>query len=120
MTTGVGGQMTNEQKLLLIFGLIAQVFWIVQLIDLMSRKDNEFPGRFDKPTWVIILIFTNFLGAIAFLVSKPAKQVKPSIDTILPEPQPAEPTICADCGATIPSDSSKCPSCGWSYEAFES
>ena len=112
--------MTNEQKLLLIFGLIAQVFWIVQLIDLMSRKDNEFPGRLDKPTWVAILIFTNFLGAIAFLISKPVKAVRRSLDTILPEPQAFEPTTCADCGTTIPSDSSKCSSCGWSYETFES
>jgi len=43
--------MSNEQELLLIFGSIAQVFWIIQLINLMSRKDTEFPGGFDKPTW---------------------------------------------------------------------
>jgi hypothetical protein len=79
------------------------IFWIIQLIDLMSRRDNEFPGRLDKPTWVVILIFTNFLGAIAFLISKPVKEIKPSLDTILPEPQTVEPTVCADCGTTIPS-----------------
>jgi hypothetical protein len=112
--------MSNEQKLLVIFAVIAQVFWIIQLIDLMSRKDTEFPGRFDKPTWVFVMVFTNLFGAIAFLISKPTKHTRPSLDTILPEPQAVEPTNCMECGETIPSDSSKCPSCGWSYEAFKS
>ena len=111
--------MTPEQILLLVLALIAEAFWIIQLIDLMSRKDNEFPGQLDKPAWVFILVVTNFIGAIAFLPSKPNKSKKPSLDTMLPEPKTMEPTKCIECGTTIPSNSPKCPSCGWSYETFD-
>jgi hypothetical protein len=108
------------QILAIIITLAATIFWLVQLIDLMSRRDDEFPARFDKPTWAFILVVTSVLGAIAFAIAKPTKQPKLTLDTMLPEPKPVEPIICMECGNTIPSDRYKCPSCGWSYETRES
>lgn len=40
--------------------------WLWQLLDLMRRGDDEFPGRFDKPLWVAILIFLPILGVVVY------------------------------------------------------
>ena len=58
--------------LVIFFGLIFYcVFWLVQLLDLMRRRDDEFPGRFDKPLWVAIIILLPILGAAAYSIWKP-------------------------------------------------
>lgn len=79
--------MTPEQKLAIVIALAVTIFWLTQLIDLMSHKDDEFPARFDNPTWAFILVVTNVLGAIVFAITKPTKQPKPTSDTVLPEPK---------------------------------
>ena len=58
--------MIPVQMLIIVLALIVEAFWVVQFIDLMSRKDDEFPGRFDKPAWVFALVITNVVGAIVF------------------------------------------------------
>ena len=109
--------MNPEVVVIVSIALAVSIFWIIQLVDLMSRRDDEFPGRFDKPTWAFILVVASAVGAVAFAVWKPARRCKPSLDTLLPEPEIAEPIECMECGKTIPSDTSKCPSCGWTYRA---
>jgi len=46
--------------------IVAAIFWLWQVVFLMCLSDDEFPGRFDKPLWVAILVFTFVLGALAF------------------------------------------------------
>ena len=52
--------------IIVILMLLALIVWIVQLINLMRMSDDAFPGRFDKPLWVAILLFTFVLGATVF------------------------------------------------------
>jgi hypothetical protein len=58
--------------LAIFFGLIFYcTFWLAQLLDLMRRRDDEFPARFDKPLWVAIILFLPILGAVAYSIWKP-------------------------------------------------
>lgn len=108
--------MFDELIAIFVFTFLMQVFWIVQLIDLMSRKDSEFPGRFDKPAWGIVLAITNVLGALAFFLFKHTRSVPASQEPPLSAPPEIEPAECLECGSPIPGDRSQCPVCGWSYE----
>ena len=46
--------------------LLLEVFWIVQFVQLMMLEERNFPGRYDKPLWVVAFVFTNVLSAFAF------------------------------------------------------
>lgn len=56
------------------------VFWVVMLIDLLQRDDNEFPesGKDPKVIWLIILLLTQGIGPFVyyFLVYKKIKRKK--------------------------------------------
>jgi hypothetical protein len=54
--------------IVLLFG--ATVFWLAEIVSLMSMSDGDFPGRFDKPMWAAIIFFAFFLGALAFWIWK--------------------------------------------------
>jgi hypothetical protein len=52
-----------------IFALAATVFWIVMLVDAVRR---EFRDSTMKLVWLLVLVFTNFLGAlIYYFVGRP-------------------------------------------------
>lgn len=52
-------------------GLAALVFWIWMLIDCATNEPSE--GN-DKIIWIIIIVFTNWIGAlIYFLVRRPER-----------------------------------------------
>ena len=51
---------------IIFLSLFAVCFWILEVVCLMRLPDSEFPGRFDKPLWVGILVFTFVLGALAY------------------------------------------------------
>ncbi len=53
-----------------ILVIIAAIFWLLQVAWLMHMSDDDFYGRFDKPLWVAILLFSFVLGALAFWVWK--------------------------------------------------
>jgi Phospholipase_D-nuclease N-terminal len=57
---------------LIAIGVIcaALAFCLWQFCDLMRRRDDEFPGRFDKPIWAAAILFANVLGAFAYWLSK--------------------------------------------------
>lgn len=65
------------------FMVAATVFWILMLIDLLKR---EFPPKKqnEQIIWVIVLIFTYWLGALLyyFLVKRPDQKQSPK-----PHPQ---------------------------------
>lgn len=60
----------------MLFGLAALAFWIWMLIDCIKNEPSE--GN-DKLIWVLVIVLTNWIGAlIYFLVrrpNRPAKQV---------------------------------------------
>jgi hypothetical protein len=94
--------------------IVAEIFWIRQLVNLMTRSDNSFPGRYDKPVWVAILVICNLIGAIAYFIAKP-REDKPLFVDVKP-PVKDSPEPCLKCGKIIPPNTTICPSCGWSYQ----
>ncbi len=53
-----------------ILTLGSLVLWVWMLVDCLSRKDEDFPGggANDKLIWALIIILTNALGALIYLV----------------------------------------------------
>jgi hypothetical protein len=56
--------------IVIIIGLLLTVFWIVEFIDLMRYEDTDFPGKYDKVFWFIILLLFNIIGAFMFSIYK--------------------------------------------------
>jgi hypothetical protein len=50
---------------ILIFVLVigGTILWIFMLIDLMQR---QFPNKDDKVIWLVILLFTHWIGALVY------------------------------------------------------
>lgn len=57
--------------LLIIVNILGFVFWVWTIIDCATNEPSE--GN-DKIIWILIIIFTNWLGAlIYFLVRRPTR-----------------------------------------------
>jgi NADH:ubiquinone oxidoreductase subunit 6 (subunit J) len=72
--------------ILLIFGLVFGLFgfWVWMIVDCATNE--EFKGN-DKIVWILIVIFTGWVGAlIYFFVQKPKKTAKAR-----QQPQPPPP-----------------------------
>lgn len=55
-------------ELILIVFVLAYVYlWISQLVQLMIFSDKDFPGRIDKPLWVVIYIVFLPLAPVIFI-----------------------------------------------------
>ncbi|MBN1915698.1 PLDc N-terminal domain-containing protein [Candidatus Dojkabacteria bacterium] len=61
----------------IILGIAGMVLWLVMLIDLAKREDQNFPdkGENQKTLWLLIVILGGAIGALVyyFLVYKKAK-----------------------------------------------
>ncbi|MEK6883840.1 MAG: PLDc N-terminal domain-containing protein, partial [Nanoarchaeota archaeon] len=49
----------------IILGLLILAFWIWIIIDCAKRK---FKNDLEKIIWILIIIFTNWIGALAYLI----------------------------------------------------
>jgi Phospholipase_D-nuclease N-terminal len=57
--------------LFLLLALCASIFWLRALLDCVTKESND--GN-TKAVWVIIIIFTNLVGAVAYwLVRRPRR-----------------------------------------------
>jgi hypothetical protein len=55
--------------ILIVFGALATVFWIWMLIHAVTNKGL---GDGEKIAWVLVILFTHFIGAlIYFVVGRP-------------------------------------------------
>ena len=99
--------------ILIVVLILFEIFWFIQLLELMARDDKSFPGRYDKPVWAAILLLGNVIGALAYLISKSHKNLTQSVH--IKESLKQSPEPCLKCGKIIPEDTTKCPFCGWSY-----
>lgn len=53
--------------LALLLGIVATVFWIKMIIDCATREKDP-----DRLIWIIIIVFTHFIGAaIYYFVQRP-------------------------------------------------
>jgi len=57
------------------------IFCLTQFLHLMRRRDDEFPGKFDKPIWAAAILFGNVVGAFAYWLAKP-RQAPESSDAL--------------------------------------
>lgn len=65
-----------------ILMIAAAIFWVLQIAHLMCMSDDDFCGRFDKPLWVAILLFSFVLGAVAFWVWKLSVAAEEQVDAV--------------------------------------
>ena len=42
------------------------LFWLKELLILLSMRDQDFPGHNDKLIWFLFMFFGTFLGALVF------------------------------------------------------
>ena len=51
-----------------ILGIVLFVFWLWMLIDCLKRPDDKFAigGNYAKLIWVLVIIFTGFIGALIY------------------------------------------------------
>ncbi len=106
-----------------IVAFALELFWFIQLLDLMSRPDSHFVGKYDKPCWVAILLAVNWIGALAYIFLKPFKAASFSesgeIENIKPRKftqMPNAPKKCPNCGESFFFNAQSCLSCGWTYD----
>jgi hypothetical protein len=62
------------------FGLVCLllvIFWFVQLVDVLGRRDVEFRSPTDRVIWVLVILLLPVLGAILYFFMKPVKSPKP-------------------------------------------
>ena len=59
---------TMELLLILPFVILGFVFWLWMLIDCLKRPDDKFAigGNNAKLIWVLVIIFTGFIGALIY------------------------------------------------------
>jgi hypothetical protein len=53
------------------FFAISVLFCLMQFMHLMRRRDDEFPGKFDKPIWAAAIFFGNVFGAFVYWLLRP-------------------------------------------------
>lgn len=48
--------------------IVGGIFWVFMLIDVIKRQDSEFPtsGSDQKTMWLLIVVLTNWLGALIY------------------------------------------------------
>ncbi len=51
---------------LIIVGLLLLIFWLLELLVLMNMTGDQFPWRYDKALWFVIVFFGFILGAWVF------------------------------------------------------
>jgi hypothetical protein len=56
-----------------VFGIIGTIFWIWTLIDVATKEPNE--GS-NKVVWILVIIFTHWLGALVYLVVRRPQRIE--------------------------------------------
>lgn len=57
------GSMLMSNPLILVVVILLAVFWVWMLVDCLKKN---FKNNIDKLVWVIVLLFTNILGAFLY------------------------------------------------------
>ena len=85
--------------ILIGIGITLFIFWIIAIVDVSQRKNEEFPNATDnsKTTWLIVLLVTLIMpvaagvSAIVYYATVIKKIPRSSGKPVLPPDQPQEP-----------------------------
>ena len=96
---GIWGFFIFLYAILIGIGITLFVFWIIAIIDVSQRKNEEFPNATDnsKTTWLIVLLVTLIMpvaagvSAIVYYATVMKKIPRNSEKKVLPPNQPQEP-----------------------------
>ena len=85
--------------ILIGIGITLFIFWIISIIDVSQRKNEEFPNATDnsRTTWLIVLLVTLIVpvaagvSAIVYYVTVMKKIPRSTGKKVLPPNQPQEP-----------------------------
>lgn len=73
--------------MILILGIPAVAVWIWALVDAIRVPDDSMYRAGNKLVWVLVIVFTQLLGAIVYLVvGRPARGSRPPASSIPPPP----------------------------------
>ena len=96
---GIWGFLIFIYAILIGIGITLFVFWIISIVDVSQRKNEEFPNATDnsKTTWLIVLLVTLIVpvaagvSAIVYYATVMRKIPRNSGKKVLPLDQPQEP-----------------------------
>jgi hypothetical protein len=63
---------------LFLFAVLWAIFWLTQIVDLMSRRPSDFTSPQDKVAWAIIISLVPILGCLAYFIAKPFRVASPA------------------------------------------
>ena len=77
LARGYASDLDNER----FVATVRNTVIVATVIGLMRRPDADFPGRFDKILWLVVLVAVPVLGAIAYGFYNLSLQEKPALST---------------------------------------
>ncbi|RMF63629.1 MAG: PLDc_N domain-containing protein [Calditrichaeota bacterium] len=60
------------ESLLVLFSAVAAIFWLFVLVDCLRNEPSE--GN-EKVIWVVVILLTNFIGAVLYLALRRPKRI---------------------------------------------
>ncbi len=64
------GSIGVPEIITIFFGLGGGLFWLWMLVDCASKEEAEY-----RVGWILVLVFTNVFGAVAYFFSRRQKRV---------------------------------------------
>ena len=61
------------ELLLILFLAVAGIFWVFVLVDCLRNEPSE--GN-EKIIWVLVILLTNFIGAVLYLALRRPKRIQ--------------------------------------------
>lgn len=65
---GFGAIMVLFYVLMMIIGLVGLVLWILMIVDIAQRPDEQFPGqgKDQKLLWILVVVLGGWIGALIY------------------------------------------------------
>lgn len=57
----------------LVLGIGGTVFWVWMIIDCATKEPS---GGNDKLIWILVIVFTHWIGALIYLLARRPKRIK--------------------------------------------
>ena len=67
--------MIGVQEIILLLFLATTAFWIWMLVECLARE----PSGMKKLIWVIVIVFTHFIGAVLYFIIRRPRRIAESL-----------------------------------------